>query len=102
MPEALIPELHPAAVHAVVRAIPEGRVCAYGEVARRAGHPGRARWVGKILSQLPPDSDLPWHRVITAQGAITCPRTFEARDRLIAEGVVVNELRIDMARYQWR
>jgi methylated-DNA-protein-cysteine methyltransferase-like protein len=89
-------------VHLVVARIPPGKVVAYGEVARRAGHPGRARWVGKILSQLPPDTELPWHRVINAAGGITCPRANEARDRLVAEGVEVRDLKVNINKYGWR
>ncbi len=96
-----LPELDPASVHAVVAAIPAGCVCAYGEVARRAGHPGRARWVGKILSQLPADSEIPWHRVINAAGGITCPKPQIARERLIAEGVAVKNLKVNINRYGW-
>lgn len=97
-----LPELDPGSVHAVVACIPAGRVCAYGEVARRAGHPGRARWVGKILSQLPHDTALPWHRVINAAGGITCPQAQIARERLIAEGVVVRDLKVNINKYGWR
>ena len=97
-----LPELDPAAVHAVVASIPAGKVCAYGEVAKRAGHPGRARWVGKILSQLPPDTDLPWHRVINAAGGITCPQAQIARERLVAEGVKVRDLKVNIRQFGWR
>ena len=35
---------------AAVRAIPRGQVAGYGEVARRAGLPGRARLVARVLA----------------------------------------------------
>lgn len=53
--------------------IPHGRLCSYGELARQAGLPGRARWVGRQLSQLPKETALPWHRVVNAQGRISFP-----------------------------
>ncbi len=88
-------------VYAVVAAIPRGYVASYGQVAQLAGLTGRARWVGKVLSQIPADTGLPWHRVVNAQGVITCPSAVEAGKRLIAEGVVVREGRIQMSRFLW-
>lgn len=59
-----------AAVFAAVAAIPVSEVASYGEIAKQAGYPGYARHVGRLMSQLPPDSKLPWHRVIRADGSI--------------------------------
>lgn len=90
-------------IHLVVAAIPAGRVSTYGEVATFAGLPGRARWVGRTLGQLPPDSRLPWHRVIRADGRIA-PRgggEDEQRRRLEAEGIPVSNERADLKRYRW-
>ena len=44
---------------AVVDSIPRGRVATYGQVAREAGLPQRARLVGRVLSKLPRGSRLP-------------------------------------------
>lgn len=49
----------------VVAAIQPGEVLSYGEVARLAGI-ASARLVGRILADS--DDDLPWHRVIHADG----------------------------------
>ena len=46
--------------------IPRGKVATYGQVARLAGIPTHARYVGTVLSQLPPRTKLPWHRVVNA------------------------------------
>ena len=54
---------------AAVRAIPRGEVAGYGEVARRAGLPGRARWVARLLAASE-DPALPWHRVLRSAGRI--------------------------------
>ena len=35
---------------AEVRRVPAGHVASYGEIARRAGLPGRARLVARVLS----------------------------------------------------
>lgn len=94
-----------AAILAIVREIPRGRVTTYGSVAARAGLPRQARLVGKVLSGLPPGSGVPWHRVVAAGGRIAFPDGSSSRDRqfslLRAESVDVARGRIDLARYGW-
>lgn len=94
-----------------VAAIPEGRVATYGEVARAAGLPGRARLVGRVLRELPTGSRIPWHRVVAAGGRIAIrdagagggPR--EQIARLRAEGVPLRTgstaLRVDLRAASW-
>jgi methylated-DNA-protein-cysteine methyltransferase-like protein len=89
-----------AAAHrilAAIRAIPRGEVAGYGEVARRAGLPGRARLVARLLSQND-DRDLPWHRVLRSDGRIAFPEGSkgfrEQSQRLRAEGVRVEAGRV--------
>lgn len=76
-----------------VSEIPRGRVASYGQVARMAGLPGRARLVGTALKQLPDDSQVPWHRVINAAGRISFPPTSpdweRQHQRLLDEGVIL-------------
>lgn len=60
-------------IWAVVAAIPRGGVTSYGEVARRAGLPGRARLVGRALRIAPRDLKLPWQRVLAASGRPAFP-----------------------------
>ena len=55
----------------VIRGIPEGQVMSYGEVARRAGIAGGARMVARILHSSTETQNLPWHRVVNAQGEIS-------------------------------
>ena len=85
---------------AAVRAIPPGQVAAYGEVARRAGLPGRARLAAKVLSGNT-DPALPWHRVLRADGRIAFPAGSTAHReqsrRLKAEGVRVEKGRVRIA-----
>lgn len=77
---------------AAIRAIPAGEVAGYGEVARRAGLPGRARLVARLLGQNE-DPALPWHRVLRSDGRIAFPEGSkgfrEQSQRLRAEGVRV-------------
>ncbi|GAA4103341.1 MGMT family protein [Zhongshania borealis] len=76
--------------YAVIQAIPEGRLCSYGDIAKLAGLPGQARRVGKLLSQTPSNTKLPWFRVINAQGKISFPMGSDGYQRqleaLIQEG----------------
>jgi len=50
--------------------IPEGRVLAYGDVARQAGAAGAVRAVGTAIGQNPVAYLIPCHRVIQASGAL--------------------------------
>ena len=85
------------AILAAIRAIPRGQVAGYGEVARRAGLPGRARLVARLLSQNE-DPRLPWHRVLRSDGRIAFPdgsaHWREQGQRLRAEGVQVENGRV--------
>lgn len=74
-------------VRAVVRAIPPGETSTYGEVAAQAGIPGRARLVGRILAE--DGHDLPWHRVLRADGTCAPHIAQEQLARLRAEGVLL-------------
>ena len=65
-------EQRAAAIRKAVRAIKRGTFASYGEVARRAGLPGRARLVGQVLRESG-DGALPWHRVTGAGGRIAFP-----------------------------
>ena len=94
-----------AAILAIVAAIPRGRISTYGRVAERAGLPRRARLVGRVLSRLPADTRVPWHRVTAAGGRIAFPPGSSShrrqRARLLDEGIVVLKGRVDIERYGW-
>jgi alkylated DNA nucleotide flippase Atl1 len=87
-------------VRGVVAAIPAGSVLAYGDVAARAGLPGRARLVGRILAE--DGHDLPWHRVLRADGTPAPHLAAEQLARLRAEGVLAEGGRIPMRHYRAR
>jgi len=90
----------------VIVAIPRGRVCSYGGVARLAGLANGARQTAWALRYLPRDTGIPWHRVVTGQGRIAMPAGSrghrEQRRRLEAEGVKFSESgRIAGREYWW-
>jgi len=91
----------------VVRRIPRGRVATYGQVAELAGLEGRARQVGYALHSLPPNSGLPWHRVINARGEISARSGSDWGElqRLLLEGERImfdRQGRISLERFRWK
>ena len=96
-----------AAVLRLVRRIPRGRLSTYGQIAAMAGFPRRPRQVGMILKGLPEGTDLPWHRVVNAQGYVPSKgRWWGAMvqiQRLREEGIDVDDLgNLALAAYQWQ
>ncbi|WP_034386621.1 MGMT family protein [Deinococcus sp. YIM 77859] len=96
-----------ARVLALIARIPPGRVMTYGQLALLAGRPGPggARLAGFVLASLPGQSDLPWQRVINAQGRVSTHKLGfgNVQERLLeAEGVTFDASgRCDLARLQW-
>ncbi|HEV7462021.1 MAG TPA: MGMT family protein [Solirubrobacteraceae bacterium] len=71
-----------------IRAIPPGFVRTYGDVS-----PGAPRFAGSVLSACH-DPDVPWYRVVRADG--TLPKGAEQRRRLRREGVPFRGDRVDL------
>ena len=76
------------AVLARVRETPEGFVRSYGDVS-----PGAPRFAGTVLFQAD-EPDLPWWRVVRADGSLA--KGARQRVRLEAEGVPFVGERVDM------
>ena len=76
----------------VLLALDDGEVTTYGDVAAVAGHPRQARLVGRILATT--THDVPWWRVVNAQGRLVSGRPRVQAGRLRAEGVVVRDGRV--------
>lgn len=93
-------------IWSTIRDIPRGRVANYGQIAEIAGIRRGARQVGYALRQLPPDSDVPWYRVIQSSGNIAFPEGSDAyneqRKRLMIEGVTLQRGKVDMREYRWQ
>ena len=100
-------------VYEIVRLIPHGRVSTYGRIAALIPPPPempfasycavRARWVGYAMARCP--EDLPWHRVVNAQGGVSKRPGFGPdlqRKLLEDEGIVFDEKgRLDIKKFVW-
>ena len=90
----------------LIRAIPEGRVATYGQIAALAGKPGAARGVVWILNSSSKKYGLPWQRVVAAKGRIAFPARSDQAWRqtraLEAEGVAVESGKIDLEVFGWK
>jgi len=91
-------------IYDVVKQIPAGKVATYGQIATLAGYYRQARQVGYALHAVPSD-DIPWHRVINAQGKISLNIEMGGavqRKLLESEGVVFTAAGvIPLREYQW-
>lgn len=91
-------------VYRLVGQVPRGSVVTYGQIAKALGRPQGGRTVGWAMRQCP--DDLPWHRVVNAQGRVS-PRGIDPhvelqRALLQEEGVTFDPSgRIDLRRYGW-
>jgi methylated-DNA-protein-cysteine methyltransferase related protein len=90
------------AIHELIRdtvkAIPAGSVATYGDVAMIAKAPS-PRLVGRVLSE--DGADLPWQRVLRANGT---PAPHLAREQLAllrTEGVLADGEKVDLKKYRW-
>jgi methylated-DNA-protein-cysteine methyltransferase-like protein len=96
----------------LVRQVPPGKVCTYGQIAALIPPPGgmdpksyhafAPRWVGGAMAACP--EDVPWQRVINAQGKVSLGRQGgqEQRELLEAEGIEFDERgRVDLRKYAW-
>jgi len=97
----------------ITRQIPPGKVFTYGQIAILIPAPAgielgnyktlRARWVGDAMASSPPD--VPWQRVINAQGKISLGRgSLQKRQRqlLESEGVIFDKHdRVNLELFGW-
>lgn len=93
-----------------VRQVPQGQVVTYGQIAQMIPPPAdfdpqeykawSPRWVGDAMAACP--EDVPWQRVINAQGKISeRPGAQRQRHLLEQEGVIFVNDKVDLKRYQW-
>jgi alkylated DNA nucleotide flippase Atl1 len=79
-----------AAILDRVRATPEGFVRTYGDIS-----PGAPRVGGAVLHDCT-DPDVPWHRIVRADGSLA--KGERQRAALVREGVPFRGDRVDMRR----
>lgn len=92
---------HSEAILAAIQLIPAGRVMSYGDVAEFAGV-SSARMVGRILAL--EAADVPWHRVLRADGTPAPQIRARQLELLRAEGTAMrgpDRDRVDMPAARW-
>lgn len=90
----------------VIALIPYGKVASYGQVAKMAGLPKHARFVGYVLKNLDDDVKIPWFRVINSQGKISLSKLNEKGEniqklKLLDEGIDILNDKVNMKVYTW-
>lgn len=92
-------------IFSIIGAIPKGKVLTYGQVATLAGVPRAARIVGGLLYQQGLPREVPWQRVLNAQGKLSTYRVGmgeEQRRLLEGEGLIFDiDGAIDLKKHQW-
>ena len=80
------------AVSLAVLNLAEGEVASFGDIARKAGHPGAARAVGAVLAKS--GDALPWWRVVYSDGQLPRCNPGLQVERLTEEGVEMHGFRV--------
>lgn len=90
----------------VVQLIPKGKVSSYRVIADLAGLPKRARFVSSALRKAPHNLQLPWHRVLNAQGNLSIPQhnpLYQTQWELLeTENIIVNNGKVNMRIFAWQ
>ena len=76
----------------VLMTLGEGEVTTYGDVAEVAGYPRHARLVGRVLATT--EADVPWWRVVNAQGRLVASDPGLQSALLAEEDVLVRAGRV--------
>ena len=91
---------------ALLCTVPYGKVVTYGELAHMLGNKLWARAVGNALHHNPDGEKYPCYRVVNSNGKLSVSYAFggiEAqRERLEAEGIIVENDRVDLKRYGYK
>ncbi|HVV10749.1 MGMT family protein [Amycolatopsis sp.] len=86
-------------VREVISTVPAGKVATYGDIAAIAGAPS-PRLIGRVLSE--DGHDLPWHRILRANGTPAPHLAHRQLELLRAEGVLADGQRVSLRTYRWQ
>lgn len=90
-------------IYEAVKKIPGGKVATYGQVAAMAGNPKMSRAVGNALHKNPDPENIPCFRVVNSKGELSGAFAFggenEQKKRLEADGIKVEDGRVELSRY---
>jgi len=87
-------------IYEIVKKIPKGKVVPYGKIAAALGRPRSSREVGRAMRVCPAD-DIPWQRVVMADGSIAGGGYAEMRKSMLEEEGVefLADGRVNMKQY---
>lgn len=92
-------------IYDVVRKIPRGRVCTYGQIALLVGNPRLSRVVGYALHVNPEPGVIPCHRVVNRNGEVSGAFAFGGENVQIQllenEGIEFVAGRVPLEKYMW-
>lgn len=92
-------------IYDVVRKIPRGRVCTYGQIALLVGNPRLSRVVGYALHVNPEPGVIPCHRVVNRNGEVSSAFAFGGENVQIQllenEGIEFVAGRVPLEKYMW-
>lgn len=94
-------------VYEIVKRIPKGKVATYGQIARLAGAPRKAKIVGWALHSNPYEGIVPCHRVVNRNGELSGAFAFggmQAQRKLLEEEGIIFDKNgiIDLTKYLWK
>ena len=83
--------------------VPRGRVVTYGKLAEMLGNRYLARAVGNALHKNPDGDKFPCYKVVNFKGELSRAYAFggieEQKRRLEADGVAVENYKVDLSKY---
>lgn len=92
-------------IYEVVKRIPRGKVCTYGQIALLVGNPRLSRVVGYALHVNPEPGVIPCHRVVNRNGEVSRAFAFGGENMQIQlledEGVEFVAGKVPLDRYMW-
>ncbi len=93
-------------VYSITKKIPKGKVATYGQIARLAGKPKAARFIGYLMRSNPTAPVVPCHRVVGFDGSLIGYSgnggIMTKKKMLIKEGVSFLKNKVNLKKSQWK